>query len=179
MARRSDYGNVWVPTRVEAGWAPYRDGHWAWVEPWGWTWVDDAPWGFAVSHYGRWANMRGTWGWVPGPVRSRAYYAPALVAFVGGSNFQLSISSGNVGGIAWFPLGPREVYRPSYAVSRHYFENVNVSNTVINTRHQQLLQQHERDQRHLRQSAGAGGGGRRADHRVRAVAAGGHGQRSA
>ena len=74
----------------------------------------------------------GTWGWVPGPVRTRAYYAPALVAFVGGSNFQLAISGGNVGGVAWFPLGPREVYRPSYAVSRGYFENVNRSNTVIN-----------------------------------------------
>ena len=128
----ASYGNVWIPNRVAAGWAPYRDGHWAWVDPWGWTWVDDAPWGFAVSHYGRWANMSGTWGWVPGPVRSRAYYAPALVAFVGGSNFQLSISSGNVGGIAWFPLGPREVYRPSYAVSRGYFERVNTSNTIVN-----------------------------------------------
>ena len=95
--------------------------------------MDDAPWGFAVSHYGRWTNMRGTWGWVPGPVRTRAYYAPALVAFVGGSNFQIAISSGNVGGVAWFPLGPREVYRPSYAVSRGYFENVNRSNTVVNT----------------------------------------------
>ncbi len=127
------YGNVWVPTRVAADWAPYRDGHWAWVDPWGWTWVDDAPWGFAVSHYGRWTNMHGTWGWVPGPVRTRAYYAPALVAFVGGSNFQIAVSSGNVGGVAWFPLGPREVYRPSYAVSRGYFENVNRSNTVVNT----------------------------------------------
>ena len=126
------YGSVWFPTRVSANWAPYRDGHWAWVDPWGWTWVDDAPWGFAVSHYGRWTNLRGSWGWVPGPVRERAYYAPALVAFVGGNNFQLSISSGNVGGVAWFPLGPREVYRPSYAVSRGYFENVNISNTVIN-----------------------------------------------
>jgi hypothetical protein len=65
-------------------------------------------------------------------VRTRAYYAPALVAFVGGSNFQLAISGGNVGGVAWFPLGPREVYRPSYAVSRGYFENINRSNTVIN-----------------------------------------------
>ncbi len=128
----ASYGNVWVPTRVAAGWAPYRDGHWTWVDPWGWTWVDDAPWGFAVSHYGRWANLGGTWGWVPGPVRSNAYYAPALVAFVGGNNFQLSISSGNVGGVAWFPLGPRDVYRPSYVVSRGYFENVNRSNTVIN-----------------------------------------------
>ena len=132
---RSDatYGNVWFPSRVSAGWAPYRDGHWAWIDPWGWTWVDDAPWGYAVSHYGRWTNLRGTWGWVPGPVRSRAYYAPALVAFVGGNNFRLSISSGNVGGVAWFPLAPREIYRPSYAVSRGYFENINVSNTVINT----------------------------------------------
>jgi hypothetical protein len=127
------YGNVWIPNRVASDWAPYRDGHWAWVDPWGWTWVDDAPWGFAVSHYGRWTNMRGTWGWVPGPVSTRAYYAPALVAFVGGTNFQIAISTGNVGGVAWFPLGPREVYRPSYAVSRGYFENVNRSNTVINT----------------------------------------------
>ena len=128
----ADYGYVWVPNRVAAGWTPYRDGHWAWIDPWGWTWVDDAPWGFAVSHYGRWAYLGGTWGWVPGPVRSRAYYAPALVAFVGGSNFQLAISAGNVGGVAWFPLGPRDVYRPSYPVSRGYFDNINRSNTVIN-----------------------------------------------
>lgn len=128
----AEYGNVWVPSRVAAGWAPYRDGHWSWVEPWGWTWIDDAPWGFAVSHYGRWANLGGTWGWVPGPARQQAVYAPALVAFVGGSNFSLSVSSGNVGGVAWFPLGPRDVYRPSYAVSREYFTRVNSSNTVIN-----------------------------------------------
>jgi hypothetical protein len=127
------YGNVWQPNRVSSGWAPYRDGHWAWVDPWGWTWIDDAPWGFAVSHYGRWANLRGAWVWVPGPVRTQAYYAPALVVFVGGNNFQLTLSSGNVGGVGWFPLGPREVYQPSYAVSRSYFENINISNTVINT----------------------------------------------
>ena len=127
------YGNVWYPTRVAADWAPYRDGHWVWVDPWGWTWVDDAPWGFAVSHYGRWAHVGGRWGWVPGPVRTRAYYAPALVAFVGGSNFSLSISTGNVGAVGWFPLGPREVYRPWYSASRRYFEQVNVSNTVVNT----------------------------------------------
>src|SRR5439155_1303456 len=47
-----EYGAVWVPRRVVAGWAPYRYGHWAWVEPWGWTWIDDAPWGFAPFHYG-------------------------------------------------------------------------------------------------------------------------------
>jgi hypothetical protein len=126
------YGNVWFPSRVAVGWSPYSTGHWAWIHPWGWSWVDDAPWGYAVSHYGRWANMQGTWGWIPGPVRSRAYYAPALVVFIGGANFQLSISSGNVGGVGWFPLGPREVYQPAYPVSRRYYEDINRSNTVIN-----------------------------------------------
>src|SRR5262249_43627032 len=90
------YGYVWAPTNVVAGWAPYRDGHWAWIEPWGWTWIDDAPWGFAVSHYGRWAYVGSSWAWVPGPIAARPVYAPALVAFVGGANFALSISSGNV-----------------------------------------------------------------------------------
>ena len=167
------YGNVWFPNRVEAGWAPYRDGHWAWVDPWGWTWVDDAPWGFAVSHYGRWASVRGSWGWIPGPVRSRAYYAPALVAFVGGNGFSLSISSGNVGGIAWFPLGPREVYRPSYRGQPPLFrERERQQHGHQYHGDQQLLQQLERDERHLRQPAGAGGDRRCADNGLRAVAAG-------
>ena len=128
-----EYGNVWIPTRVAANWAPYRDGHWSWIEPWGWTWVDDQPWGFTVSHYGRWTSTPRGWGWVPGPIAARPVYAPALVAFIGGSNFQVSAanSGGNVGAVGWFPLGPREVYRPAYAVSRNYFTNVNVSNTVI------------------------------------------------
>ena len=126
------YGNVWIPRRVAAGWTPYRDGHWSWIDPWGWTWVDDAPWGYAVSHYGRWAYISGIWAWVPGPRRERAVYAPALVAFVGGSNFQVSVTVGSVGAaIGWFPLAPREVYQPSYPVSPVYFENINRSNAVI------------------------------------------------
>ncbi|MES2958974.1 MAG: DUF6600 domain-containing protein [Pseudomonadota bacterium] len=126
------YGNVWTPRRVAAGWTPYRDGHWSWIDPWGWTWVDDAPWGYAVSHYGRWAHINGTWAWVPGPRRERAVYAPALVAFVGGSNFQLSVTVGSAApAIGWFPLAPREVYQPSYPVSRVYFDNINRSNAVI------------------------------------------------
>jgi hypothetical protein len=126
------YGHVWVPARVEAGWAPYRDGHWSWVEPWGWTWVDDAPWGFACSHYGRWANLDGQWAWVPGPANVRAVYAPALVAFVGGGGFRLAFGTGSAPAVAWFPLAPREVYRPPYQVSREYFTRVNSSNTVVN-----------------------------------------------
>lgn len=126
------YGNVWVPNVVSADWAPYRDGHWSWIEPWGWTWVDDAPWGFAVSHYGRWAHIDRTWCWVPGPRGGAAFYAPALVVFVGGDNFRLSLSGGNAAGIGWFALAPHEPYRPAYSVSHSYFENINRSNTVIN-----------------------------------------------
>ncbi|HSQ80704.1 MAG TPA: DUF6600 domain-containing protein [Casimicrobiaceae bacterium] len=124
------YGNVWFPRGLAAGWAPYSYGHWAWIDPWGWTWIDDAPWGFAPFHYGRWVHADRGWGWVPGPVHVRPYYAPALVAFVGGSGFSVSISAGPA--IGWFPLGPREVYRPPYHVSRNYFQQVNVSNTTIN-----------------------------------------------
>ena len=128
-----DYGSVWVPRGVPAGWAPYHNGHWAWIEPWGWTWVDDAPWGFAPFHYGRWAYVRNSWAWVPGPVAARPVYAPALVAWVGGSNFSVGVSvGGGGGGIGWFPLGPREVYVPSYQGSPGYVNRVNTSNTVIN-----------------------------------------------
>jgi hypothetical protein len=127
------YGNVWTP-RVSAGWAPYHDGHWAWISPWGWTWVDDAPWGYAPFHYGRWISSRGDWCWVPGPIAIEPVYAPALVAFIGGSNYGVSISiggGGNGGNVGWFPLGPREVYVPGYNTSRDYVNRVNVSNTNV------------------------------------------------
>jgi hypothetical protein len=123
------YGNVWVPTRVSSDWAPYREGHWAWISPWGWTWVDDAPWGYAPFHYGRWVTVGGSWGWVPGPREVRPVYAPALVVFIGGPQFGRERQGGNVG---WFPLGPREVYVPGYKTSRGYVDRVNVSNTTVN-----------------------------------------------
>jgi len=127
-----EYGNVWFPRTDRPDWAPYHYGHWAYVEPWGYTWVDDEPWGFAPFHYGRWVSVDGAWGWVPAPPRTegveyvRPVYAPALVAWVGGGH-------GGGAGVAWFPLGPREVYVPSYPVSRNYVNNVNVSNTTVNT----------------------------------------------
>ena len=127
-----NYGPVWYPTNVPAGWAPYRFGHWVWVAPWGWTWVDDAPWGFAPFHYGRWCQIGGGWAWVPGPVAVRPVYAPALVAFVGGGGFHFSVSLGGGVGVAWFPLGPGEVFVPAYHVSRTYVNQVNVTNTVVN-----------------------------------------------
>jgi len=117
-----DYGMVWAPNNMPPGWAPYHNGHWVWVDPWGWTWVDDAPWGFAPFHFGRWAYV-GNWVWVPGPPAQRPVYAPALVAWVGGEAVG--------GGVGWFALGPREVYVPSYHTSPAYLNRVNVTNTVI------------------------------------------------
>ena len=122
----SNYGHVWYPNRVAVGWAPYHDGHWDWISPWGWTWVDDSSWGYAPFHYGRWVTVGGRWGWVAGPVAVRAVYAPALVVFIGSGGVGFG---GNVG---WFPLGPREVYVPSYHVSREYVNRVNISNTTVN-----------------------------------------------
>ena len=122
-----DYGDVWTPN-VPAGWAPYRNGRWAWVDPWGWTWVDDAPWGFTTSHYGRWASLGGAWTWVPrasATASGRPVYAPALVAFVGqpeGPRRDKPISGG---GVAWFPLGPKDPYAPAYPVSRSYYSRMN------------------------------------------------------
>jgi len=121
-----NYGHVWYPNRVSAGWAPYHEGHWDWIAPWGYTWVDDASWGYAPFHYGRWVTVGGRWGWVAGPVAVRAVYAPALVVFIGGGG------GGFGGNVGWFPLGPREVYMPSYHVSREYVNRVNISNTTVN-----------------------------------------------
>ncbi|HXF27944.1 MAG TPA: DUF6600 domain-containing protein [Bryobacteraceae bacterium] len=133
-APASGYGDVWYPRQVAAGWSPYQTGHWAWIEPWGWTWVDDAPWGFAPFHYGRWAYIGNRWGWCPGPigVGVRPVYAPALVAWVGaGAGFSFGVSFGGGAGVGWFPLGPRDVFIPSYRVSPVYVNRVNITNTRI------------------------------------------------
>jgi uncharacterized protein DUF6600/FecR-like protein len=124
------YGYVWYPRTVVVGWAPYRYGHWAWIEPWGWTWVDDAPWGFAPFHYGRWVYSSYGWGWCPGPRHYRPIYAPALVAWYGGSNWGIGLSFGGPA-VGWVPLGWGEPYYPYYNVSRGYFRNVNIYNTHI------------------------------------------------
>jgi hypothetical protein len=61
------------------------------AQPVGWTWVDDAPWGWAPFHYGRWTlDASFGWVWVPGDV-----WGPAWVAWREGDGF-----------VGWAPLPP-------------------------------------------------------------------------
>ncbi len=97
----AQYGSVWCPRDVGAGWRPYHDGHWTWVTPFGWTWVSDESWGWAPYHYGTWVCQPYGWAWCPGPVNQ--YWCPGVVHF---SQYE--------GRIGWCPLAPSEVRYPSY-----------------------------------------------------------------
>ena len=126
-AQDPDLGAVWYPQVVVQDWAPYRYGHWEWIHPWGWTWIDDAPWGFAPFHYGRWTMLGNRWAWVPGRLAARPVYSPALVVFLGGGGASLTISSGPA--VGWYPLAPGEAWWPAYRTSPRY---VNFANFNIN-----------------------------------------------
>ncbi|MDN3922864.1 DUF6600 domain-containing protein [Roseateles violae] len=123
-----EYGAVWTPYQVAVDWAPYRYGHWAWTRYWGWAWVDDAPWGFAPFHYGRWVMWGGRWCWAPGRYVARPVYSPALVAWVGTGAVSVGVS---VGGrpppprYGWYPLAPRENYVPAYRHTPTYMRRIN------------------------------------------------------
>jgi hypothetical protein len=131
-----DYGAVWYP-EVDAGWAPYREGHWAFIAPWGWTWVDVEPWGFAPFHYGRWIHDGGRWGWVPAAdyaagASYQPVYAPAVVGFFGlAAGVAITAALLAHGSVGWVPLAPGEAYYPTYHASPAYIRQIN----IINTRH--------------------------------------------
>jgi len=127
-----EVGNVWVPNNLPPDWAPYSDGNWAYVAPWGWTWVGYEPWGFAPYHYGRWNYFGSYWGWCPGPIYAPPYYGPAFVGFLGGGfGFGVGFGFGWGGGYGWFPLGWGEPFHPWYHCGRGYWNHVNVYNTHI------------------------------------------------
>jgi len=129
-SEQPDYGPVWTPNAVGPDWAPYSDGYWNWVGPWGWTWVGYEPWGFAPYHYGRWNRFGWGWGWCPGPIYGRPFYGPAFVGFLGGG-FGFGFGFGFGGLHAWFPLGWGEPFHPWYHAGGAYWRNVNVHNTFI------------------------------------------------
>ena len=145
----NEYGRIWAPRVTIASWAPYRYGHWTYARRWGWTWVDDAAWGFAPFHYGRWLFTSNRWCWSPGSYVQRPVYAPALVGWHG--NFShggqhngrndgrhdgrndgrhdgrdpLSNALNGRGAVGWFPLSPNDRFAPSYTSNQNYVRNVN------------------------------------------------------
>lgn len=125
-----DYGAVWYPSGVAVDWAPYRTGHWTWLRPWGWTWIDAAPWGYAPFHYGRWVYVRNRWGWCPGRYVARPVWAPALVGWVGGAGWSVTVGSRHAPVVGWYPLAPWDRYQPWYTNNTTYINNVNV--VVVN-----------------------------------------------
>jgi len=160
----SQYGNVWSPRSVPAGWQPYRTGHWSDVRPWGWTWIDDQPWGYAPYHYGRWANSGNRWVWVPPQRDNQPVYAPALVAFIGGIELAVTLGNQSNAPVGWFPLGPRETYVPPYTTDRAYYDRLNRSAQVQQT---ELDDRWQRAQR--REPAAVGAGNARVNQRFATV----------
>ncbi len=87
------YGDCWQP-RVAEDWRPYTLGSWVDSDG-GWLWVSEEDFGWAVYHYGRWAQVRGYgWVWVPG-----YEWAPAWVSWRDNSEY-----------IGWAPLPPEAVW---------------------------------------------------------------------
>jgi hypothetical protein len=129
-SQEPNYGPVWYPNSVAVGWAPYSNGYWGYVGPWGWTWIGYEPWGFAPYHYGRWNYFGGRWGWCPGPIGYSPVYGPAFVGFLGGG-FGFGFGVGV--GVGWFPLGFGEVFHPwyGYRAGGAYIRNINIHNTYI------------------------------------------------
>ena len=125
---QDENGPVWYPSEVGADWAPYSNGYWSYIGPWGWTWVGYEPWGFAPYHYGRWGWYGGRWGWYPGPRIGVSFYGPAFVGFLGGG-FGFGFGAGF--GVGWFPLGWGEPFHPWYHAGFGYAERINVRNTYI------------------------------------------------
>lgn len=137
------YGYVWRPY-VAAGWAPYRYGRWSWVDWYGWSWVSYDPWGWAPFHYGRWFWNVNAWCWYPGPIYSRYWWRPGLVAWFGWGGFGVGVGFGNWG---WVPLAPFEAFHPWYGRgwyggyrhggvynNVHIVNNVNIYNNYRNAR---------------------------------------------
>lgn len=99
-----DYGYCWQPYDVDVGWQPYSNGRWVYTDV-GWTWDSYEPFGWAVYHYGRWANLNGIgWIWVPG-----TEWGPGWVSWRHSPRY-----------IGWAPLPPEA----------QFFQNIGFSGWV-------------------------------------------------
>ena len=135
-----DYGWIWAPRAVPAGWAPYRQGYWRWYGAHGWTWISSEPWGWVPYHYGRWAWHRSRWYWVPSVgfgvgVGFNWRWSPHMVVFFGWGDGRYSRGyrdgfrdgywtgyRDGRGWMGWCPLAPGEPY---------YGRTVIVNNTTV------------------------------------------------
>lgn len=89
--RHPQYGWVWFPRHVQAGWRPYSIGRWV-ESDYGWMWASNEPFGWATYHYGRWTwDPYVGWLWVPG-----TDWGPAWVAWQHGNGY-----------VGWAPLPPQ------------------------------------------------------------------------
>jgi hypothetical protein len=120
----SEYGSVWLPA-VASNWVPYGDGRWTWIAPWGWTWIDNAPWGYAPFHYGRWVQLNNRWAWAPGRLERYPVWAPALVGWVGGAGWNTHFHSGSSLAQGWYPLSPYDRFVPGYRLSDQHLRRLN------------------------------------------------------
>ncbi|HEY6872563.1 MAG TPA: DUF6600 domain-containing protein [Geobacteraceae bacterium] len=117
----TDYGYCWTPLTVSAGWAPYRDGRWVWING-DYVWIASEPWGWAPHHYGRWAFVVGFgWCWVP-PRAGGIYWSPGYVGWVHTPT-----------SVAWVPLAPGEIFygRGYYGPASVNITNVTINQTVV------------------------------------------------
>ncbi|NOT60001.1 MAG: hypothetical protein HOP19_07220 [Acidobacteria bacterium] len=143
-----EYGYVWSPRGVNAGWAPYRSGAWRYHNTWGWTWTSYEPWGWAPYHYGRWNYYNSRWCWTPfvnfgvGRVGVGFWdWSPHLVAFFGsGGSYNRGYNNGYYDGYrdaswrGWCPLGIGERWGYGYYDRGGNWgrRNVYINNTYIN-----------------------------------------------
>jgi len=117
------YGSVWYPRNVDADWAPYRDGQWVDVAPWGWTLIDAAALGLCARPLRTLGAHRSALGWVPGQRQAR----PVLRAGAGRlrrrcRRRQPSRSAAAATASAGSPLAPGEPWRPGYRASQRYVD---------------------------------------------------------
>ncbi|MGZ3542927.1 MAG: DUF6600 domain-containing protein [Vulcanimicrobiaceae bacterium] len=135
------YGYAWAPNnQSQTNFAPYQNGQWVWEPGYGYTWVDNAPYGYATSHYGTWFNnpSYGGWLWQPPAYQNQnsstslaSAWLPAVVSFflAGNNGADLGTLLSNASGflsnsgnanIGWIPLAPGEQYQPWYGQNNSY-----------------------------------------------------------
>ena len=94
-----EYGRVWRPSRLPAGWRPYTYGSWVYTRDYGWVWVSDEPYGWVVYHYGRWVwSTHYGWVWLAG-----YEWAPAWVEWCYGGGY-----------VGWAPMRPDFYWQGDY-----------------------------------------------------------------